>query len=69
MNIVSYDTSKIDNYPENCEELGNKWYNENYTEFKILVYLLIQNGNKFTFEQIYSCINSTNENYLTACVN
>ena len=55
MNIVSYDTSKIDNYPENCEELGNKWYNENYTEFKIgdkvqFIYTLNRDGN--TSEQI-----------------
>ena len=55
MSIISYDTSKIDNYPNNSEELGSKWYNDNYISFKIgdkvkFVYTLNRDGN--TSEQI-----------------
>lgn len=51
--VVSCDTSKIDNYPPNTDELEerwHKWVNEDYTGFKIgdrvqFIYTLNRDGN------------------------
>ena len=59
MEVVSYNTQKIDNYPFNSRQLEedyNKWVETDYTGFKIgdkvqFLYTLNRDGN--TSEQIY----------------